>query len=213
MLFLDPDKPIKTCVSENCDECTIRDTLHCHFRPRDFLHFLAISLPTFFLGGAGIYHVSCWLLILWVTMIIGFFGFLEIKVMCSHCPHYAEPDNTLKCWANYGSPKIWKYRPGPMSLTEKAIFFGGFVVIGGIPLISMLRDVQWFLLIVYVISGVGFSMTLKIFLCPQCINFACPFNGVPDNIRQEFYEKNPEVADAWAVDGKARRMFKSGDIA
>ncbi|GAJ20475.1 unnamed protein product, partial [marine sediment metagenome] len=26
--------------------------------------------------------------------------------------------NTLKCWANYGSPKLWKYRPGPMSLNE-----------------------------------------------------------------------------------------------
>ena len=202
MLFLDPNKPIKTCVSENCDGCAIHETLHCHFRPKDLMHFLAISLPTFFLGGAGIYHVSGWLLVLWVAMIIGFFGFLEIQVMCSHCPHYAEPDNTLKCWANYGSPKIWKYRPGPMSLMEKSIFFGGFVVIGGIPLISMLRDLQWFLLIVYVISGVGFFMTLKIFLCSQCINFACPLNGVLDNIRQEFFKRNPEVANAWTVDVK-----------
>ena len=29
---------------------------------------------------------------------------------------------TLKCWANYGSPKLWKYRPGPMSLAEKTVF-------------------------------------------------------------------------------------------
>jgi hypothetical protein len=75
-----------------------------------------------------------WLLIPWLTMIIGYFGFIEIRVMCSHCPHYAESDSSLKCWANYGSPKIWKYRPEPMSFIEKAIFLGGFAIIWGYPL-------------------------------------------------------------------------------
>ena len=97
MLFLDPNKPINTCVSERCNGCAVRKTLHCHFRPTDLIHFLAIALPAFLLGGAGVYHVSRSLLVLWLVMIVGFFGFLEIRVMCSHCPHYAEPDNTLKC--------------------------------------------------------------------------------------------------------------------
>jgi hypothetical protein len=48
----------------------------------------------------------------------GCFGLLEIRVMCSHCPHYAEAGRLLKCWANYGSPKLWAYRPGPMCRME-----------------------------------------------------------------------------------------------
>ena len=202
MLFLDPNKPINTCVSERCNGCAVRKTLHCHFRPTDLIHFLAIALPAFLLGGAGVYHVSGSLLVLWLVMIVGFFGFLEIRVMCSHCPHYAEPDNTLKCWANYGCPKIWNYRPGPMSLMEKFLFFGGFAIIWGYPLIFLLIGMQWFLLIVYVISAVGFFMTLKIFLCSQCMNFACPLNGVIDSVKQEFFKQNPEVAKVWGVDVK-----------
>jgi hypothetical protein len=202
MLFLDPNKPISTCVSENCNGCVVRKTLHCHFRPTDLIHFLVIALPAFLLGGAGIYRVRGSLLVMWLGMIVGFFGFLEIRVMCSHCPHYAEPGNTLKCWANYGSPKIWNYRPGPMSFMEKFLLFGGFAIIWGYPLIFVLMGMQWFLLIVYVISTMGFFMTLKIFLCSQCMNFACPLNGVIDSIKQEFFKQNPEVAKAWGVDVK-----------
>jgi hypothetical protein len=35
------------------------------------------------------------------------------------------------------------------------------------------------------------------FLCPKCMNFACPLNSVPDPVRAEFFERNPVVADAW----------------
>jgi hypothetical protein len=202
MLFLDSDQPIKTCVSENCDGCAVHKSLHCHFKPIDLIHFLFISIPIFLLGGAGVYHVSGWLLLLWMCMIIGFFAFLEIRVMCSHCPHYAEPGNTLKCWANYGIPKVWEYRPGPMSFMEKLAFFAGLSVIMGYPLICMLKSMQGFLLIVYIISSVGFFMTLKMFLCSQCINFACQLNGVIESVRHAFFERNPEVAEAWGEDGK-----------
>ncbi|MCP4694968.1 MAG: hypothetical protein GY859_43475, partial [Desulfobacterales bacterium] len=108
--FLDPDKPIATCESETCDDCTVRKTLSCHFTLGDLAHFLLLAFPSFLLGGAGIDHAGGWWLIPWLVIIIGFFGFVEIRVMCSHCPHYAEEGKSLKCWANYSSPKIWKYR-------------------------------------------------------------------------------------------------------
>jgi len=200
MFFLDPGKPIATCVSETCNGCSLQKTLHCHFRPRDLIHFLLIASPSFLLGGAGIYHLNGWLLIPWLTMIIGYFGFLEIRVMCSHCPHYAESDSSLKCWANYGAPKIWKYRPGPMSLIEKTVFLGGFVIIWGYPLFCLIFGLQWFLLIVYGLTVGGFFMTLKVFLCSQCMNFACPLNTVEAEIRRDFFYRNPEVAKAWGVD-------------
>jgi hypothetical protein len=199
MFFLDPNKPRATCVSETCDGCPVQKTLHCHFRPKDLIHFLLVVVPSFLLGGAGIYQMNGWLLIPWLTMIIGYFGLIEIRVLCSHCPHYAESGNSLKCWANYGAPKIWRYRPGPMSLMEKTVLLGGFVIIWGYPLLFLISGLQWFLLIVYGLSVGGFFMTLKIFLCSQCMNFACPLNAVGDEIRRDFFHRNPQVAKAWGV--------------
>ena len=96
-MFLDPNKPITTCISDKCDDCTVRNALHCHFKLRDLIHFLLIAFPAFLLGGSGIYHVNGWMLIPWLILILGYFGFIEIRVMCSHCPHYAEEGGSLKC--------------------------------------------------------------------------------------------------------------------
>lgn len=199
-LFLDPNKPIATCVSESCDDCSVRHTLHCHFTLKDLTHFLLIAFPTFLLGGAGIYHIDGWLLVPWLVIIVGYFGFVEIRVLCSHCPHYAEEGSSLKCWANYGSPKLWKYRPGPMTGGERFIFLAGFALVWGYPLVFLVYGMQWFLLLVYLITVAGFFMTLKTFLCTQCINFACPLNRVSDEVRKEFFARNPRIAKAWGVD-------------
>ena len=197
--FLSPDKAIATCASGTCDNCTVNSGLHCHFTLKDLIHFYVIVAPSFLLGGAGIYHVGGWWLIPWLIIVIGFFGFVEIRVLCSHCPHYAEEGSSLKCWANYGSPKIWKYRPGPMTFLEKAVFFAGFALVWGYPLIFLVADFQLFLLIVYPLTVAGFFMTLRTFLCSQCMNFACPLNTVKDEVRRDFFERNPDVAKAWTI--------------
>ena len=150
MMSLNPKQPIATCESSSCVDCPTYNNLHCHFRLKDWIHFLFIAFPPFLLGGAGIYHVNGWLLIPWIIFVVAFFGFIEIRVMCSHCPHYAESDQYLKCWANYGSP-------------------------------------------------VGFFMTLKMFMCSQCINFACPLNSVKEEVRYQFFIRNPSIAEAWGI--------------
>jgi len=202
MQFLDHGKPIKTCKSETCEDCAVSDTLHCHFTLKDLVHFYLIVLPSFLLGGAGIVNIGAWWLIPWLIIIIGYFGFVEIRVMCSHCPHYAGDGRSLTCWANYGSPKIWKCRPGPMTFLEKAVFFIGFGFVWGYPILFLIVGFQLFLLIVYLVSVVGFFMTLKTFLCSQCMNFACPLNSVDLKIRRDFFKRNPEVAKAWDSDIK-----------
>ena len=204
MLFQDPNKPIATCISRTCKGCPVRKTVHCHFKPRDLLRFFIIISPTFLLGGAGIYLMNVWLLVLWLIMILVFFGLVEIRVLCSHCPHYAEPGNTLKCWVNYGSPKIWKYHSGPMSRMEKVIMLGGFVLIWGYPLFFLITGRQWFQLILYILSVSVFFMILKIFLCSQCMNFACPLNSVAGEIQRKFSRRNPEVAKSRSVKIKDR---------
>ena len=197
MMFSDPKKPIATCKSDSCDDCAIENNIHCHFRLKDLLYFLLISLPSFLFGGVGIYDMNGWLLIPWLIMIVSFFGFVEIRVMCSHCPHYAESPATLKCWANYGSIKLWKYRPGPMTPMEKTIFFTGFAVVWGYPLPILIHSEQMILLLLYIMVTICFFIILTVFMCSQCMNFACPLNHVDDEVRDLFFEKNPVVREAW----------------
>ena len=196
-MFLSAEKPIQTCQADTCDDCAMNHSIHCHFKLKDLVHFLLISLPPFLLGGVGIYNQSVWLLVFWILIVIAFFGFIEIRVMCSHCPHYAEEGTSLKCWANYGAPKLWKYRPGPMSILEKIVFFSGFVIVWGYPLVILVFSGQWFLFLVYIITTTGFFMTLINFLCVQCMNFACPLNRVAEDTRRMFFKQNPMVNKAW----------------
>jgi hypothetical protein len=195
--FLDPNKPIITCASASCEGCEVGQKLHCHFRARDLARFLLNALSPFLLATAGIVRVSGWWLAPWLIAALGYFGFLEIRVMCSHCPHYAEQGASLKCWANYGSPKLWKYRPGPMSRMETFWFFSGFVVILVYPLVFLLIGAQWFLLAMYVLTAAGAAVTLLTSFCSQCMNFACPLNRVDGTTRWAFFERNPTIAQAW----------------
>lgn len=215
MAFLDRSIPIATCEASGCAECKVAQSIHCHFRPADLAHFLLISLPTFLVGGAGVLAVGLTPLLIWIAVIVAFFGFIEIRVMCSHCPHYAEKGATLKCWANHGSPKLWKYRPGPMSTGEKIVFWGGLAVVFGYPLVFFVMGGLWFLLGLYVLLTTSFFVTLKMFLCTKCMNFACPLNSVPDPVRSKFFAKNPSVARAWTSDQdgtpRAQTQDKKGE--
>ncbi len=130
MQFPDSSVPIATCDASGCEGCRAAESVQCHFGPGDLIHFYLISLPVFLVGGAGILAVGMVPLLIWIGVLVAFFGFIEIRVMCSHCPHYAEEGSTLRCWANYGSPTLWKYRPGPMSTAENRVripsrFLGG----------------------------------------------------------------------------------------
>lgn len=86
-------------------------------------------MPLWLNAGYIIFMQNHFLFTIWIIFTFSYFGLIEIRVMCSHCPHYAEPEiKSLKCWTNYGSPKLWKYRPGPMSIIEKTIFIAGFLI-------------------------------------------------------------------------------------
>lgn len=204
MAFPDPTLPIATCTGTSCTDCPVSAKVHCHFQPKDLLHFLLISSPGFVIGGAVMYGYSLLVLAMYISVIVGFFGFLEIRIICSHCPHYAEEGKTLTCWANHGSPKLWKYRPGPMSQLERLLFFGGLILVWGLPLPFFLLTGGWLLLSLYILTNVAFFVTLTLFLCSKCMNFACPLNGVDQNGRDMFLEHNPAVAKHWACLGKLR---------
>jgi hypothetical protein len=200
-LFLDPEKPLFTCSSSSCQGCPVQGQLQCHFGGRELLRFFGIALPVFIVGGIGIARVNGWLLLPWLVIILGYFGLVEIRVMCSHCPHYAEQESReLKCWANYGSPKLWKYRPGPMSQGEQGVFYAGLFLIAAYPLTFLLVWAQWSLLVLFTVTLVGMAGLMARTMCARCMNFACPFNHVEPGIREAFFARNPVVARAWRVE-------------
>jgi hypothetical protein len=197
-MFLDLQRPLATCSSKNCQSCPLQSRLHCHFNMRDLLRFFGMAFPAFIVGGVGIARFNSWLLLPWIALALSYFGFIEIQVMCSHCPHYAEPGTkSLQCWANYGSPKLWKYRPGPMSTVEKAVFYTGLGLIAGYPLVFLLLSPNWFLLILFGMTVAGMGALMSNLMCKNCMNFACPLNRVDKTTRQAFFARNPIIAKAW----------------
>ena len=171
-------EPIATCREPTCQGCDVANRVHCHFALKDWFKFIVVAVPPIILGAIGVFGLGTAWGIGYLLALVGFFGFLEIRVMCSHCPHYAEPGNTLRCWANYGSPKLWKYRPGPMSAVEHALFLGGLAVVYISPMAVMVIIGYWVLLVVDVVAAAVFFMVLRARFCIQCMNFAC--NAQPD---------------------------------
>lgn len=197
-LFLDLHKPLPGCSSIDCAGCPLHERVQCHFSSRELLLFFAIAIPPFILGGIGIARINAWLLLPWIGLALGYFLFVEIRVMCSHCPHYAEPGTkSLQCWANYGSPKLWKYRPGPMSLGERIVFFGGLFPIAGYPLSFLIAGRQWPLLALFAVTTTGMAVLMGRVMCARCMNFACPLNQVDGATRKAFFDRNPVVGQAW----------------
>jgi len=199
--FLDPLRPITTCSAADCTGCPLSKEVHCHFHASDLTAFLFAAAPLFFVGGAGIWQVSPWWLAPWGLAMFAYFGFVEIRVMCSHCPHYAEPGKSLQCWANYGSPRLWKYRPGPMTTGEKVVFLAGLSIVFAYPIVFLVLGAHWLLLAIYLVAVAGGATTLRRSFCSQCMNFACPLNRVREEVRAEFFKRNPTVARAWGMDG------------
>jgi multidrug resistance efflux pump len=142
-----PNNPHDICtwrpVTE-CADCPIAGHLKCRFNRRHLLHFLGMfgvfAIPAFIgviQGGYG------WYLLGWVAFWLIFFELWEIRILCSHCPYYAEKGRTLHCIANYGSLKVWEYRPGPMSTFGKVQLWIGFAILGGYPFPFMILGGQY----------------------------------------------------------------------
>lgn len=197
-LFLNPKKTLHTCNDNSCDGCEVSDKLVCHFNGKQLTSFFLLNIPLFLSAGYIISIQNPFLLIPWVIFIFFYFGLIEIRVMCSHCPHYAEPETkSLKCWANYGCPKLWKYNPGPMSITEKIIFILGLMIIFLPPVFILWIQKKYLFLLIYIVLLIAWKILLRIFYCKKCINFACPFNSVNNNVKDKFFNKNIIVKQAW----------------
>lgn len=193
----DDQGPLKGCTATDCRDCQVADDLVCHYTTGQLVRFLLLSLPGFILGGIGLWAAGAVWLAVWIGLAVAFFMFIEIRVMCSHCPHYGQPGSSLSCWANYGAPKLWTYRPGPMSGPEKTVFFGGFAVIWGLPAVVMLARADWIYLVLFLAATAVFFVALAAGYCSRCQNLACPLNRVPESTRRAYFDGHPDEARAW----------------
>lgn len=208
----------------NCMECTIKGNLDCRWEKGLLMRFYKVGSLAMISGFLGL--ISIGLFVSWIPLIvylgfwIFFFGFFEIRVLCSHCPYYAEGKKggrTLHCLANHGTPKLWRYHPEPMRLWEKLGFLGGAIFFVVFPIVAelygiieiynnvnMINELVGVLIILTIGSTIGaiiflYGLTSKI--CPKCINFSCPLNRVPKEIVDEYLKKNPVMREAWEKAG------------
>ncbi len=201
----DPGNPHDLCTwrpASECAGCPLDGHLKCRFRAADLLRFLgtflAFAVPAVLgtlQGGYG------WALIGWGIFGLVFFEFWEIRILCSHCPYYAERGTMLHCIANYGSLKVWRYRPEPMSRAEKAQLIVGFVILGGYPFPFLLIGEEYLWAFVALAGLVVFFWALRGHTCSRCVNFSCPMNSVPQKVVDAFLKRNPVMQEAWEKSG------------
>jgi hypothetical protein len=200
-----PNNPYDICTwrpATECQGCSLADELKCRFDRGDLLHFLGsflgFALPAFIgviRGGYG------WFLLGWVAFWLVFFELWEIRILCSHCPYYAERSATLHCIANYGSLKVWRYHPEPMSRSEKIQLWIGFVILGGYPFPLLLLAGEFLWAVGAAWGLVMFFWTLRKETCSRCVNFSCPLNAVPRELVDAYLERNPVMRQAWEESG------------
>ena len=203
-----------------CYECEIQDKLDCRWDKSLLMRFYKGGSIAMISGTVGLAIVG--LFVSWIPLIIYggfwifFFGFFEIRVLCSHCPYYSEEGNILHCLANHGTIKVWKYHPEPMKFWEQLGFLGGAIFFVVYPVIgeiyglfsilnsSSLEGVSLLLGILIILSTFGgfyFFRVLITRICPHCVNFSCPLNQVPKEVVDSYLMRNPVMKEAWELSG------------
>ncbi len=222
-LQTEPREGCLTCTWDDearCYECEIKEKLDCRWEKNLLMRFYKGGSIAMISGGIGIVLVGLffsWLpLIIYAGFWVFFFGFFEIRVLCSHCPYYAEEGRILHCLANHGTIKLWKYHPEPMKYWEKIGFLGGAIFFVVFPVIAEIFgmitfqnefipgaiDILLFVLIILsTFGGVYFFIVLTSQICPYCVNFSCPLNKVPKEVVDSYLEKNPVMKKAWESSG------------
>ena len=181
-----------------CQDCLIKGKLQCRFEPNDLVHFFMIVLPFGVSAISGVIRAGFGnYLFLWLAYSIFFFFVWEARILCRHCPFWAEDSRVLHCHANYGVIKIWKFEPGPMSKSEKAQFIIGALIWLLFPFPVLLIGTQYLLTLIAGCAAVSAVFLLRRNVCSRCLNFSCPLNTVPDQLVESYLDLNPRMKKAW----------------
>ena len=125
-----------------------------------------------------------------IISMLFFAGGIEWYVLCRHCPCYEHSghehgnENRFYCLANWGSPKLFKYKPGHISRAAQATFlvFTGFFLL--FPILYFLD--RWEFVLFQLVMALSFIVSLRHWGCSQCPNFGCILNCVPEEKKEQF---------------------------
>ncbi|TFF88889.1 MAG: hypothetical protein EU548_08320 [Promethearchaeota archaeon] len=209
--------PFNICIWKDISECTdckIKGKLQCHYEMKYTIWFIIPFLTAFvpiiigyFIGlFFGNLNLFLFLIGLIGQIIYAIFFFLvwEPRILCRHCPYYAEGNTTLHCYANYGFKKPVSFDPNPMNKSEKIQFILAIAIFVSfsIPfLITGLIGLQYILLVIAIIGIISWLFVLFFKICPKCVNFSCPLNRVPKEMVHEFLNRNEIMKKAWENQG------------
>ena len=181
-----------------CQGCQASGKLMCRLDKKDMVSFLMIILPFGVTSISGMIRAGYgWFLFLWLAYSLFFFFVWEARVLCRHCPYWAEAGSVLHCHANYGVIKIWKYQPGPMSKAERFQFALGAMLWVAFPFPFLLLGQEYLLALIGMSAAMSGAFLLRRFVCSRCINFSCPMNTVPKQLVDAYLGRNPQIRAAW----------------
>jgi hypothetical protein len=202
---MDTKIPVEICMLQEesvCEDCGIEGELMCRFERGDLATFLLLFIPFGVAAIAGVIRAGYGLYLIGFAAFAFFFFFVwEARILCSHCPYWAEEGNVLHCHANYGVFKIWKYNPKPMSQSEQVQFLAGALILIVYPFPFMLLGGEYLLAVIALSSAVGFAYNLIRNTCTRCVNFSCPLNRVAKPVVDAYLRRNPVMRVAWEESG------------
>lgn len=185
-----------------CEGCPTQGRLMCRFDRRDMAAFLVNLLPFAVTAIAGTIHAGYgWGLLLWLAYSLVFFFVWEARVLCSHCPMWAEEGRVLHCHANHGVIKLWKYRPGPMTRSEQLQFILGALIWFAFPFVFLLLGQAYLLALIGLAAVASGMFGVWNTACHRCIQFSCPVNAVPRPLVDAYLRRNPALRRAWEARG------------
>lgn len=165
------------------------DQLKTSHRFYDCLYWdLFMAIPFITACIAIVKSSTLWMIIYIATSVL-IFAIVVFKFFCTHCPHYVQSQNTLKCMFVRWVPRYFEPKPGPYDLLEKAVVAAVLLIWVAFPLYWLYLDRG--LLAIYIVSLIVLIATIRRYECGRCIHFHCPTNTVPEDVRKRFLEVYP----------------------
>ncbi len=216
------NQPCIAAKPKGCADCDLEEVIMCSFSKKETVGFVigntlyrltAIALFVF----AGVLTGIWWMMWAYGILVASVFIIIEPRLLCSHCPFYTMKGKVLKCGGLWGMPKIWKYRPEPISTSEKRVMLilGSFIDLGpfiglGMGIYGWIKQPEGNLWL-----GIGMTITAVVFFglvyyfgkillgdrCKRCPNFSCQMNAVPEKYITLFLQRNEVMRAAWQKAG------------
>ena len=191
-----------------CEDCDLGERLTCRFGGRALARFYALLLPAVVpaAGTLAIHALTLggWPVAVYAAFLVLFFGVIETRLLCRHCPFYAREGAVLRCPANFGVPRLWRSDPRPSSTRENVLLALGFLFLGlfpvGVGVLGLLGTrsdgrpgfVLFALLTPATALGVAVTFALvRRWCCTRCVNFSCFLNRAPSAIAEAYLDRNP----------------------